>query len=388
MTKEVLYVMSADTVVAEYKDDKLRIIDTRLVPLFFKRTGDFKKWVSDRAIDATRPNSRVLKKVHGLSRLSSDYDTAMLYNAACITDNFWVRKADEAWADVRFDNDLYFRAALSSDTDAFDLKPSKSPELTNIGSREKGWRNINGEWWLYKNEPNERAKFELLTYKIGQSLGFDMAYYEMDGEFIRTKDVTEGKRNMQSIDALVYDHDGVVDENMEYNYKTLSKLNPELARQYMDIKYMDVLVNNIDRHTKNYAVLTSQETGEIISLAPNYDNDQAFYDYPSILSKPRLHGEMKEFIGLAEKVGYVPPKLDEKTVENILRELGLDGDIKEYLLQGESIVTEKAMLHEMQSNGKAPPIQEKSSQPCGAVWVCSHFRNGKPVKGYWRRGRQ
>lgn len=331
-------IMSANKELAIVEDQTLEIIDSNLLPLFLKRTRNFEQWVSERAIDATRVNSRILKKIHGLSRMASDFDTAMLYNAACITDNFWVRKNDETWEDIRFVNDLYFKAAISSDADAFEYPSSRSPELTNIGSREKGWKLIDGEWWLYKNEPKERAFFELLTSKIGRILGFDMAYYEMDGDFIRTKDVTCGQYNLQPMDALVYDHDGIVDENMEYNYETLYAIRPELAKKYMNIKYMDVLVNNVDRHTKNYAVLTSQETGEIAKLAPNYDNDQAFYGYPDILLKDRMHGEMKEFVALAEKVNYVPPKIDESELVRAISDCNLEAEIKDYILAGEKLV--------------------------------------------------
>ncbi|MBO5513342.1 MAG: hypothetical protein J5961_01975 [Mogibacterium sp.] len=331
-------VMSADKEVAVVENDRLEILDQKLVPLYLKRTHNFKKWVEDRAIDATRPNSRVLKKAHGLSRMASDFDTAMLYNAASITDNFWVRKGSETWEDVKFDNDLYFKAAVSTDPTVFNRDPSRTPEFTNIGSREKGWRFIDGDWWLYKNEPAENTMFELLTYKIGSSLGFDMACYEMDEGFIRTRDVTKGEVNMQAIDALVYDHNGVTDENMSYNYDTLYDIKPELAKQYMDIKYLDVLVNNVDRHTKNYAVLTSQETGEIISLAPNYDNDMAFYGYPKILNMDRIHGEMKEFLDLAIRVDYDPPRLDVKTITEILQEFDLRDEMKDYLIAGEKVV--------------------------------------------------
>ena len=332
-------IMSANKAVAILKNNDLEILDYELVPLFLKRTRNFIKWVSDKAIDDTRPNSRVLKKIHGLSRMASDFDTAMTYNAACITDNFWVKTDDDTtWEEIKFDNDFYFKAAISSDTDAFASKPSRSPELTNIGSREKGWRTIDNEWWLYKNEPSQNALFELFTYRLGDSLGFDMAYYDMDGVFIRTKDVTEGKYNLQSIDALVYDHDGITDDNLAYNYDTLYEIDPELAHQYMNIKYLDVLVNNVDRHTKNYAVLTSQDTGEIIKLAPNFDNDMAFYGYPDILHSDRMHGEMREFLDLATRVNYIPPKLDAHRVEDILQELELDEAIRDYLLAGEELV--------------------------------------------------
>lgn len=341
-------VMSADQEVAVVNNNEVTILDERLAPLYLKRTLDFEKWISDRAIDSTRPNSRLLKKFHGLSRNASDFETAMLYNAACVTDNFWVRKGNETWDDVKFDNDMYFKAAISSDVDAFDRAPSKSPELTNIGSREKGWKNIDGEWWLYKNEPEQQMRFEWFTSKLGESLGMDMAYYTMDGGYICTRDVTKGKVNLQAIDALVYDHDGVVDENMKYNYQTLYEIHPDLAHQYMDMKYLDVLVNNVDRHTKNYAVLTSQETGEILKLAPNYDNDMAFYGFPDILHKNRMHGEMKEFLELLNETDYIPPRIDKKIVREILdaaflkeNVLGEGNDLMPYLLEGEQLVFDR-----------------------------------------------
>lgn len=334
-----LYVMAGDTEVAVVDNNDLIILDDKLAPLFLKRTKDFSKWVSDRAIDPSRPNSRVLKRLHGVSMLSSDYETAMLYNAATITDNYWVRKDPlETWEEIRFKSDIYFRAAVSSDAAAFSVKPSRSPELTNTGSREKGWRRIGDEWWLYKNEPEDRLNAELLTYEIGSVLGFSMAYYERADGFIRTRDVTEGKYNLQHIDAVVYDHDGINDDDIRYNYNTLLAIDPELAKQYMDMKYLDAIVNNVDRHTKNYAVLTSRETGEIVSMAPNYDNDMAFYAYPEIFDKDRMLGEIRYFTEANEDIRYRPPLIDEDKLDQILLSYDNREKIKCYLLEGQNIV--------------------------------------------------
>lgn len=333
-----LYVMSGNTEVAVYCDRELTIMNDALVPLFLKRTGNFEKWVADRAIDSVRPNSRVLKKVHGLSRMASDYETSMLYNAACITDNFWVRSGDETWEEIRFDSDVYFRAALDSDNGAFGIEPSRTPELTNTGSREKGWRLTDGTWWLYKNEPKQNETFELLTYQIGCILGFDMAYYELSDGYIRTRDVTMGKLNLQHIDAVMFDHEGVTDDDVAYNYDTLRAMDPDLARQYKDIKYLDALVNNVDRHTKNYAFLTSQEDGHIVSLAPNYDNDMAFYGWPEILDKPRHIGEISALLKAAGSIEYTPAEIDRSRMQELLRNYDSGDKILHYLLEGEELL--------------------------------------------------
>ena len=338
--EQIYYIMSADIEVAVVRGSELTILNEQLAPLFLKRTRNFEKWVSDRAIDSTRPNSRILKKAHGLSRLASDYETAMKYNAVSITDNFWVRSGDERWENVRFDSDLYFKAAVSSDNGIFDLEPSKSPELTNVGSREKGWKlESDGSWWLYKNEPLQNMRFEYLTSQIGRSLGFEMAYYELTEGMIRTRDITEGRFNLQHIDAIVFDHDGIIDEDLRYNYRTLSDIDPVIAKQYADMKYLDALVNNVDRHTKNYGLLTSQDDGHIIRLAPNYDNDMAFYGYPALLTENRLRGEMKDFYAFAGEIGYRPPLLDERELNIILDPLEDAERIKAYLLDGERLIT-------------------------------------------------
>ena len=341
-----MYIMSGDTEVAVIENGNTRIINEDLAPIYLKRTHNYVKWIEDRAIDPTRPNSRALKKLHGLSMLSSDYDTAMLYNAATITDNFWVRKSSgETWDSVRFKDDFYFKAAVSSDVDAFGREPSRSPELTNTGCREKGWCLIEGEWWLYKNEAEDRMNAEQLTYEIGSALGFDMAFYEKCDGLIRTKDFTGGIYNLQHIDSIVYDHDGINDEDIRYNYKTLNDISPELAKAYMDIKYLDALVNNIDRHTKNYGVLTSRETGEIVSLAPNYDNDMAFYGYPDILceGKNRSLGEIRYFLDALRDIPSDPPKIDEKQLDTILSTYEMAAGFKEYILKGQELVAEILM---------------------------------------------
>ena len=185
-------------------------------------------------------------------------------------------------------------------------------------------------------------RFELLTSRIGKLLGFDMAYYELSDGFIRTKDVTEGRYNLQHIDAIVFDHDGIVDEDLDYNYRTLMDISPDIASSHADMKYLDALVNNVDRHTKNYALLTSQEDGRILKLAPNYDNDMAFYDFSAILEADRDRGEMRAFLEFAGKIGYMPPELDESELDAILEGCERAEQIKAYLINGEKLVREQA----------------------------------------------
>ena len=84
----------------------------------------------------------------------------MKANAAVITDNFWVSDCDSlAYEDVVFRKNEYWRLALMRDISNLPEIPSRAPELSNIGSEEKGWK------------PGENLP-EYITSWIGRTLGF------------------------------------------------------------------------------------------------------------------------------------------------------------------------------------------------------------------------
>lgn len=100
---------------------------------------------------------------------------------------------------------------------------------------------------------------------------------------------------------------------------------------------MDALVFNVDRHTQNYGLLRSRETGEILSMAPNFDNNMALISrgYASDLSKIAnpLIGQFQEL--LREKnIQYSVPKLTQETLEHIVNEIMPDAEIcRDYIVR-------------------------------------------------------
>ena len=77
------------------------------------------------------------------------------------------------------------------------------------------------------------------------------------------------------------------DEDYENCFHVLNAMSPELARQYLLLIWMDSVCYNMDRHTENFGFLRDVETGKILSLAPNYDNNVALIarGYPSDVSR-------------------------------------------------------------------------------------------------------
>ena len=175
-----------------------------------------------------------------------------------------------SWEDVRFKKNDFAELALRGDLSCFSKEPSLTPELTNTGSFEKGWKYEDGSWWLYK-EANELQKFsELFVYELCKELGFTAAVYEDCGEFVRTSDFTEQRMNLEPAAYLVGDDDDYV-----LNYRRFKEFGDEFADRYLEVVMMDVFCRNGDRHTGNYGLLRDVESGRVLRLAPNFDNNLA-----------------------------------------------------------------------------------------------------------------
>jgi len=168
---------------------------------------------------------------------------------------------------------MFDKLALSGDPDSFNQPWSPTPELTNIGSFEKCWRLEDGKWWMVKQGSELERFSELFICRLGQALGFTMADYQPENGTIKSPDFTNGASvNYESAAGLVGD-----DEDYALNFDTYWNLSQELAEQYLQIIYLDTICFNMDRHTQNYGVLRDVDSGNILSLAPNFDNNIALF---------------------------------------------------------------------------------------------------------------
>jgi hypothetical protein len=267
-------IRSQDRTVGFVRGGLLVECDDALLPLYLQRTKDVEGWLRGRAIDAHRTNSRLLKKALRIAG-ADDLEAVLRVHAATITDTYWFCPEGEAliYDDVRFKENLFAALALRGDPDSFNQPCSRTPELTNIGSYEKCWLQKDSSWWMVK-QGNALERFsELFICRLGQALGFPMAEYEQDGSTVLSPDFTQGASvNYESADGIVGD-----DEDYGRNFDTFYGISPDLARQYLEIIYMDTLCFNMDRHTKNYGILRDVATGEILSMAPNFDNNIALF---------------------------------------------------------------------------------------------------------------
>ncbi|TCT14531.1 hypothetical protein EDC18_10512 [Natranaerovirga pectinivora] len=233
------------------------------------------KWLRSRCIDLSRRNARIL--LEQLKINNNSIDPVMYNKGTSLIDTFWIKYNE---SEAFNDNNLYIKAF---DTKIFDIALNGAlqslplginTELTNIGSFNKAWSKKGNNWWLYKLGSKKHIYAELFTYYLGKSLGMNMAVYKplSDQNLITSLNFTDESISLEHYFSFKYAfNDTSYNESTVYhNMKSIG-----LHHSYLDILLLDGIVCNPDRHEFNLGVLKNTNTGNLVSLAPNYDNNLA-----------------------------------------------------------------------------------------------------------------
>ncbi len=352
---EDYFVMSEDRFVAKVIDGDVIITDSSRVPFYLKRHNDFKGWLRQRAIDDSRVNSRLLKKALRLQK-TDDISTSLHFNAATITDTYWVKPTDSTltYEDIKFKSNTFDRLALTGDVNAFNQKPSRTPELTNIGSFEKCWRLEDGAWWLYKVGSVEERFTEMFAYYLAMEMNIPVARYELADGFIRSMDFTDGASvNYEPASSIVgdrADYPGI--------YDALLSVSSNLADSYVQMVYFDALIFNMDRHNMNFGFLRDVVTGSILGEAPLFDHNIALISRGYPVSVNRKNDLLiEDFIMLLQNrdTGFAMPILTETMVSRAISRVGIDLERPQELS-----VSPNDFIREFVMNGQRRIIRELS----------------------------
>ena len=324
-----LVVLSQDTVVARYIKNQLEIVCPNLIPLYLKRTRNLEKWLAERAIDSHRTNSRLLKRMLRLQE-KDDVNTVLAVHAATITDTYWVKPLNSklTYEEVRFKSNDFAEVALNGDSSGFNIPFQHTPELTNIGSYEKCWKIKDNHWYMYKKEPLDSLFSEIYISKLGKLLGCNVVdYNRYDQNIICCKDFTDNAA-MNFEDAQ-----GLIPENKEfdflYNFKIFYNINRQIGKDYADMLYLDAVCMNVDRHIHNYGVLRNIETGEILQLAPNFDNNiSLMYNGNRLEPVKGFITDYTEFFKSIKDI-YTPPIISPEIVNQAFVETAKQFSVKE-----------------------------------------------------------
>lgn len=264
------YAMNGNRPVAKFEQGQLVDIDEKLAPLSITQTRSMERFLCLRVLDMSRTNARILRRVLDI-HVDEDYKTALYSYALSVYDRYWFKPKHSklTYDQLVLRDDLLFDTALKGEVHQFYGKAKLSPELTTSGSFEKGWRNIDGTWWLYKSGKPSQIFSELFCSRFARLIRIPTVEYEYDEGYVRCPNFSENT-NFEPIAALAGGN-----EDYSYLFSLMLNISEDMALQYLALSAFDAVVYNVDRHNENLGLLRDVSNGAILSLAPNFDNNLA-----------------------------------------------------------------------------------------------------------------
>ena len=171
---------------------------------------------------------------------------------------------------------------VSSDTSLRRLRVA-TPNASTDGSFTKTWRYEDGAWWLYKLQPSAATEAEVEISRVLREVGWDAAEYDYVGRFrkrVKTRNFLQPKEFFEPYDSFRFFFDDPSDDD-DVIYRNIASLGVAFEKAWKRILLADALFINTDRHMRNFGFIRSSATGEVLRLAPNFDNNQAYLANPS-----------------------------------------------------------------------------------------------------------
>lgn len=278
-------------------------IRPELLPMQLRRASaeGFTAWIRERAIDLNNLQHRNLMNMLLNSR---DRTTlALKTHMFSISDTFTCFEQGEfiprqALCDPKSQNEASQFILLSSDTSLRQMNLA-TPNASTDGSFTKTWQFDSGEWWLYKLQSSASTRAEIGISRALLSCGWDAAEYAPVRHYlkrVRCRNFVGNGEFFEPYDSFRFFFDNPSDDDATIQ-RNLSSLGSAFAQAWRRILLSDALFFNTDRHMRNFGVIRSSRTGEVLRLAPNFDNNQAYLANPGGRYSPAL---LKAFMDLAE----------------------------------------------------------------------------------------
>ena len=261
--------------------------EPELLPMQIRDTtpDGFTAWIRERTIDLNTLQHRNL--AHALLRSRDKLTLAIRTNMFSISDKFTCFPEGEFieryhLCDPEAQNAISEFILLSSETSLRNTRVS-TPNISTDGSFPKTWRYENGAWWLYKLQSVEAVRAEIEISKVLLNCGWDAAVYrsvEMYDDRVCSLNFVGDGEFFEPYDSLRFmfpdasDDDETISEN-------IASLGIDFERSWRKILTADALFENTDRHMRNFGVIRSTQTGAILRMAPNFDNNQAYKANPA-----------------------------------------------------------------------------------------------------------
>ena len=264
-----------DKLVATISGDKISCTDE--APILIKN-NKLEKWKMIRTQDLNRPNSRSLRKMLGLSTSNSQDVSPLIYYQS-ISDSYWLREKGDlkTWDDIQFTDDRFYRITLTGkglldNPEIYQRK--ESPEHSNTGSFEKGWKYVpeqKTKWQLWKAGRPEAVWSEVFYSKLANKIfpGIAVNYWTEEGFSVCDSFIDrEEYECLEPYFSFSESHD---DSRL-----ALTLLPKEVHDDYRKMLFLDALIFNWDRHEHNFGIVRDKHDN--IRLQPIFDFNICLYN--------------------------------------------------------------------------------------------------------------
>lgn len=251
----------------------------------FTNNRELESWIKRRKLPKNREFFDEIISVFPNKNLMTyiDYSFALSLN-----DSFWVLpedKFDYKWEEYnlyknKFSSiisNLAFTGDFSISSKLKDI--TTSPEFTTNGMLKKCWYREDDKIFLLKGSTPEYANkgkeaySEYYMQQVAKAFGINFVFYDL----------------MEFHKQLVSKCEIFTNENIGYvpMYNLINKnenREKEIYRVYgeryfEDLMLFDAIIGNTDRHLGNFGMLIDNNTGELISPAPIFDNGLSFLNH-------------------------------------------------------------------------------------------------------------
>ena len=271
--------MYKDAVVLEFDSatpNKHEVINATFLPVGIQNGMNLENWLRQRRADKSRISIRklfaILKINFGRDKYISQFRRP--------TDFWWIRKKD---SDDVFDMPIEDLHLLSLNLSPVVPRSPRTYEAANIGSYEKGWLRNGNE--LYKYGTVNEIFSELLYATISVDyletafyvLGSDVQMQTGSKNFIATHNFV----NLESGEFLVLADEWTGTGAEEVFEDWFEKFNETLEKEELEslkiMHFLDVVLNNIDRHCQNFGFVYNENGTR--RIAPNFDFNLSIIGY-------------------------------------------------------------------------------------------------------------
>lgn len=265
-------------------DSVVQIIERKRLPFSFRNKDavtifDVVDFLSGRLLSLSRDNAKVILNTAVLPqslKTTQRLKIVMFCRGLSMSDSYWIKRDDDnvAYDDVNLRKNHLSEAVIDVSLFGRHISIQRElliPDIATTGMFRKCWIRKGTKTYLCKSDKTTgfvNTKAEIEASVLLDKMGADHVKY------------TEGKIG----DLIIAICENIADE--DYSLVSADEIDSwygsaaDYAKEHFPVSFAnmcvaDYILANTDRHSGNWGFIFSNETGDIVSMAPLYDHNQA-----------------------------------------------------------------------------------------------------------------